>query len=305
MSNEEKIEDALKRMENKLEAQMHNFERQTELLDRQEQKLSQLLEGSNTDQHKQSKVPYAHNGFIPPGQTTSNKQQSLRRYLAKLERENHQLRRENSDLPNGNTKVINPYALEAGDIILVRPKNPSALTGMNRLKYDQTLETQEKLLGENQTEHTNFTHVAISRRGHEIYESVPFDGVQYTSYWKYMDQEKYDLKVRRLKFYEKEDRAQPVYNVAELIGEGYGFADLALIRAKAERIEWLAKALSWAGKDEDYICSALFASACQREFIDLMLGDSESDVSTITPAHLSLSNAFETINLDNEWVSLE
>lgn len=230
--------------------------------------------------------------YMAPSADGLNLEEAIKQYLFSLNQKGERI-------PSGLKKMINPYQLEAGDLILVRPKDPDQLGVFGRIKWSQTIETQRKLIADE--EHASFTHVAISRDYHQIYESVPENGVFFTSYWKYMT-DNYDIKVRRLKGHNARNRSQISHNIAELFGKEYGFVDLVMIKALANEWEWLQNIASWVGSDNTYICSALFAASCDREGVDLDILGGLKSTSVVTPAHLSASTALEDVAI--QWVTV-
>ncbi len=277
-------------MESHLESRLDTVIDKLEVLAKRHQHLIALYEHSESDVRENVQQPKSR--FIAPNNKGQGQQEAVTQFLRKW-------RSEGEQIPSSVKRILNPYQLEAGDLILVRPKKPDDLGVFGRIKWSQTIDTQRKLIRDE--EHASYTHAAISRNYHQIYESIPENGIFRTEYWRYMTG-KYDVKVRRLKGLDHRNRSQISHNVAELFGKSYGFIELATIKAMANEWPWLEKIAAYIGRDDTYICSALFAIACEKENIDLNLLPSDLNSKVVTPAHLSASDALEDVEVD--WVNI-
>jgi len=210
-----------------------------------------------------------------------------------------QFQAQGGKLPDNVKRVLNPYQIEAGDLILVRPQYPDTLSVFGRIKWSQAVEMQRKLSGV--YDKACFTHAAISNGYHKIYESVPENGVVRTGYWRYMTGG-YEVKVKRLKGLDWAQRRKISLNVSRVVGVTQDFVDLSAIKMMSQEQEWLHNIPACMGGDDAYICSALFAAACHKEKVNLNLPSYGEEVSVVTPAKLNLSDALEDV--EAQWVSV-
>lgn len=210
-------------------------------------------------------------------------------------------------IPKEGSLVLNPYELKPGDVILVSPKDidntpfdeklaeiPERV--INYHKFKQTFKTQYILTGSK--DHAIYTHASIVRKGHRIFEALPIGGTVEADSWHYMDNSKYHFKVLRLIGHEELGQ-EIIREIAKFFGANYDFLDLLMLKAKTEGWEWLSNMLGWTTEDRKFICSGIYAAACNYLHIDLGLDEYmlsiDDEPSLITPAHLSLSPAFEEV----------
>jgi len=233
--------------------------------------------------------------FIPVKEDSKDDMSSnFERFLADIST----LQEEGHSLPKSGTKVIYPYDLQEGDVVLITPKDQHG-DKAGKIKFEQTFKTQYILTG-GEEEHSIYTHVCIVRRCHRIFESLPDEGLIESNIWSYVDGSEFNHKVLRLLDYGQPDRKEIVTQIATCFGGDYDKIDLALLKFLSKRkLRWLTGFLDWSTDNEDFICSGVIAAACEKLRIDLGLDQYMTAIldspALVTPAHLSLSNAFEDV----------
>lgn len=178
-------------------------------------------------------------------------------------------------------KAIDPKILEPGDLLLVAHKSPS---------WRSSIIVQQQ---SNQfpSEHARWHHAAVCGGGFEICEAS-FFGVKANEYWDYMN-EKFDIRVRRLKYASPHERSLVAYYAAINVRKRYNFVNLlGMARYLSNGNAWDRR--PWASSG--VFCSQLYFEACWRAGFLLAPISPEH----VCPAHLSISPHMTDVEL--KWV---
>lgn len=178
-------------------------------------------------------------------------------------------------------KAIDPMILEPGDLLLVAHKSPSW----------RSSKIVQKQSSQFSSEHARWHHAAVCGGGFEICEATIF-GVKAYEYWGYMN-EKFDVRVRRLKDASPHDRSRIAYYAAISVRTSYGFMSLpGMARYLSNGDPWGRQLWATSG----VLCSQLYFEACMRAGFLLAPISPER----VCPAQLSISPLMTDVEL--KWV---
>jgi len=180
-------------------------------------------------------------------------------------------------------KAIDPKILEPGDLLLVAHKRPT-------WHSSKIVEYQS---GQFSPEHARWHHAAVCGGGFEICEATIF-GVKAHEYWDYMN-DKFDIRVRRLKDASSEQRSRVAYYAATNVRSPYNFVSLLSMR------RYLSNGNPWSRRpwaSSGIFCSQLYFVACMRANFFLAPISAEY----VCPAHLSISPKMADVDL--KWLTV-